>query len=182
MKKLNILLLALALTAATGATAQRRNRGNEADMANQRKEMVQRQASQLVERMALDDTTAAWFMPLYAEYSEALFALRKEAMPNKDKKIDELSDLDAEQLIRDALDSEEKQVAVKREYLKRFQERLTPQQLVKVFTMQRGQGGQHGQGGQGGREGYGPGRGFPGGGFPPGGFPGGHGGFDGPGF
>lgn len=182
MKKQYFALLALLCSATLSMSAQGRHRGEgqpAGDRDGQRQEMVMRQASALVDRMSLDETTANWFVPLYKEYNDALMAVRKEAMPSKDKKIDELSDEDAEQMILDAFASEEKQLAVKRAYYERFKERLTMQQLVKVFAMQPGQRGQRGGqgGGQGGydhRGGFGNHEGFgpPPGGFgpPPGGF------------
>lgn len=176
MKKLSISLLALLLSAQLGVNAQgRHNRGNGEDGGQQRQEMVQRQAEALVQRMELDATTAAWFMPLYVEYGEALGAVRRESMPNRDKKIDELSDEAAEQMVLDAFAAEEKIVEVKRAYYARFKEGLTPQQLIKVFTQQFGQRGQRGAAGgqRGGFDGQRGGFGGPGFGGP---------GFGGPGF
>lgn len=178
MKKLSLLFSALLLCGAFNANAQgRRQHDGGGDRGPWRQEMVQRQADQLVQRMSLDDITAQWFRPLFAEYTEALFAIRHEAMPSKDKAIDNLSDEDAEKLILDQFEAEEKTVALKRAYYDRFKQRLTAQQLVKVFAVQPGQrGGQQGQRGQrGGFEGGpgGPGFGGPGFGGP---------GFGGPGF
>lgn len=183
MQKMNILLGALLFSCALSLNAQGRHQregGQGRFGEGQRQEMVERQAASLVERMSLDDITASWFVPLFKEYSEALMAARKAAIPEKDKSIDGLSDDDAEAMILNVFASEEKMVAVKRDYYTRFKERLTPQQLLKVFGQQpgmqgnrRGQrGGQGGQGFNGGPEDFGP---------PPGGFgppPGG--GFGGP--
>lgn len=172
MKHLNVYIAALLFCTSLSVGAQSRHgRGGEGDGQSRRQEMVQQQAESLVDRMSLDDTTAAWFVPLYVEYNEAMAKVRMEAMPSKDKAIDALSDEDAEQLVEDVFASEEKAVQVKRDYYERFKQRLTAQQLVKVFTFQ--PGGQRGQRGQGGHEGGRGGFGGPGGpGFGP----------DGPGF
>lgn len=183
MKHLNFYIAALLFCTSLSVGAQSRHgRGGEGDGQNRHQEMVQRQAEGLVGRMSLDDTTAAWFVPLFVEYSEAVMNARKEAMPSKDKAIDALSDEDAEKLIEDAFASEEKVVQVKRDYYERFKQRLTAQQLVKVFTMQPGGqfGGQRGQRGQRGQQ---DGRGgFGGPGFGPEGPGFGGPGFGGPGF
>lgn len=178
MKK-NLLFLFIAFCcAAFSASAQRRHSAPEGgDRTMQRREMVKRQAASLSQRLELDNTTAAWFEPLYIEYSDSLAAIRTTAFPERDKKIDSLSDLDAEQMILEKFRAEEQTVAVKRAFYLRFKERLTPQQLIRIFAQQPGQrpGGQ--QGGQ--RGGFGgPGFGGPGG---PGGPEGGPG-FGGPGF
>lgn len=95
-----ILLLSLFFAGVFTATAQRARGGQgTGDREAQRKEMTLRQAQALCERMSLDDATANWFVPLYVEYVDSLAAIRKSSFPEKDKKIDELSDLDAEQLI-----------------------------------------------------------------------------------
>lgn len=185
MKKLTLLFSALLLCGALNTNAQSRRHGNEGgDRDAQRKEMVQRHADALVQRMSLDEVTARWFVPLYVEYSEALAAIRHEAMPSKDKAIDSMDDEDAEKLILSQFEADEKTVALKRSYYDRFKQRLTLQQLVKVFAGQANQrGGQSGQRGQRGGQGYGVDRDFgpdgpgfggsgfgPGPGFGPGGF------------
>lgn len=134
------LLLCGVLNVSAQGRHQRQGGPNEPSE-EQRQEMVERQVASLVERMSLDDITAAWFVPLFKEYGEALMTVRKAAIPEKDKSIDGLSDDDAEAMILNVFTSEEKTVAVKREYYARFKERLTPQQLLKVFAVHLGQQG-----------------------------------------
>lgn len=173
MKKLTLLFSVLLLSSALNANAQGRRHGSEGgDRDAQRKEMVKRHADTLVQRMSLDEVTAQWFVPLYVEYNDALTAIRHEAMPSKDKAIDSLSDEEAEQLIVGQFEAEEKTVAVKRSFYERFKQRLTLQQLVKVFAAQPGQrGGQRGGQRFDGAPDFGPGgHGFGAPGFGPGGF------------
>lgn len=178
-KSLLILLLALCGVHFTAHAQRHHGTMGDGDRSAQRREMVKRQAAALSQRMDLDNATAAWFEPLYIEYSDSLAAIRATTFPERDKKIAELSDLDAEQMILDKFSGEEQTVAVKRAFYARFKERLTPQQLIRIFAQQPGQrqGGQR-QGGQrggfDGPEGHG---GFGGPGFGPG-----PGGFGGPGF
>lgn len=178
-KTLLILLLALSGVVSPAHAQRRHGPADGGERSAQRREMVKRQAAALSQRMELDDTTAEWFEPLYIEYSDSLAAIRATTFPERDKKIDKLSDLDAEQMILDKFSGEERTVAVKRAFYARFKERLTPQQLVRIFTQQPGQrGGQQHSGQRGGFGGPdGPG-GFGGPGFGPGGF----GGPGGPGF
>lgn len=180
MKKSLFILLLAFCSVTLGANAQRHHGSmGDGDRSMQRREMVKRQAAALSQRMELDNITAAWFEPLYIEYSDSLAAIRATTFPERDKKIDALSDLEAEQLILDKFSGEEQVVAVKRAFYARFKERLTPQQLVRIFAQQPGQrpGGQQNGGPRGGFGGpEGPG-GFGGPGFGPG-----PGGFGGPGF
>lgn len=181
MKKITTTLLLLTL-ALTTASAQRGN-----DRENERKERIERRAKNMAENLKLDDATATWFQNLYVEYQNQLSDVRRAAMQKmprpgkkaaeadeedgtqmKEKEMKKLTDAEAEQAILAGFERQEKELAVKREYYKRFSEKLTPRQLVRIFV-ERPRAGQVRQGGRGG---------FPGG---PGGGPG-HFGPGGPGF
>ena len=82
----------------------------------------------------------------------------------KSKKEKSLSDEEVLQQIENLLHSDELQLQIKRAYLPKFKEKLTPKQLLLIFKRPAAPGGQNRPGG--GRSG---GQGFPGGGFPGGG-------------
>ena len=171
MKK--ILIFSLLLCSVLSVSADRKkSERSEAEREADRKEMVLRQANNLAERMQLDDATADWFVALYQEYNDSINTVRKSIQLPKESKIDEISDLDAEQMIVDQLRSEEQQVAVKRSFLPKFKERLTAQQILRIFAPASAGRQRDGGSSRNGFPGGGPG-GFPGGGFPGGGFPGG---------
>lgn len=176
MKKTILILFVAFSCAVLSAGAQRHHRVNDDNGRSvQRREMVKRQASVLSQRMELDNVTAAWFEPLFIEYHDSLSAIRSTTFPERDKKIDALSDLEAEQMILDKFKADEQTLAVRRAFYERFKERLTPQQLIRIFAQQSGPGQRGGQQG-------GPRGGF-GGPEGPGGFGGpGPGGYGGPGF
>lgn len=164
-------LLALLLCAALGSSAQRHRGGESDNRDGQRREMVERQAQGLSQRLALDEATARWFEPLYVEYADSLMKLRRTSMPSRDKKVDELPDEQAEEMLAAVFDADAQTLALKRRYCELFRQRLTVQQLLKVFAQPAGGRGQQRDGGGD----FGPGRGgFPGGpggfGPPPGGF------------
>lgn len=152
MKKIMTLLLLMTMSMGT-MFAQEFDSEKAAERLNK---MVERKTSDL----KLDDETAAWFKPLYKEYQLALLVVGQKYRVEK-KDLDEAEILES---IVNSFARTEEEVAVKRTYFLKFQEKLTPKQLQDVFMprMNR-QGGQRG--------------GFPGGerpqGFPGGGFPGG---------
>ncbi|MCQ2293172.1 MAG: hypothetical protein MJZ54_03970 [Bacteroidaceae bacterium] len=170
MKKV-LMTLALVLIA-SGAFAQKE------DFAARRAEWTQKRAEQLVKNMKLTDEDEGWFKALYIEYQDSLNALRDALRPetqpeevNGMREMKQFSDEEAQQMLLNQFNMEEKQVAVKRAYYEKFSTRLTPKQMMLVFmgpAMNRG--GQNGQrGGEGFRRGgFGPGFGGPG--FGPGRF------------
>ena len=172
MKKL-LLIMAVALFA-TSMSAQndqggRRGRGD-------RKEMIGRMAEQKAKEMKLDGDTKQWFISLYTEYRDTLMGTQfPEGFGNRDrdndKKKKELTDEEATAKVLEGFAREEAAVRLKREYYKKFSEKLTPQQVYSVFNdrgMRRGgnrpnmNGGgfQGGPGGFGGPDGFGGPGGF----------------------
>ena len=182
MKKQVLCLAVAALATAVTTMAQRPE-----DFEQKRKERIEKRAKDQAKELKLDKETSIWFTNLYIEYQEQLGAVRKEAMKDmpkpakpeteseeanpedmKQKEMKKLTDEQAEKFILGGFDVTEKEVQVKREYYARFREKLTPKQLIRIFSAPRG--GARGQWGgrqQGGRPMGGPG------GFPPMGGPGG---------
>ncbi len=193
------MVLFVALTLGSSLSVQARDKKTDGD----RKELSTKQASRMASELKLDDKTQAWFIPLYAEYQDTLRSLRRPAgMPapgqkGKASKQDpvpdaqgqapeangekseakrgckQLTDAEALQQIEENFSRTEREVALKRSYLARFKEKLTPQQLHTIFcrpAMQqrpqngRPQGGMNGGGRQMGGFG-GPMGGFGGGDF-----------------
>ena len=168
MKKLIFVLCAF-LTLGVSANAQSDDKKKNKEKKDSR-ELMQRRAVRLAEQMKLDKETAAWFTPLYVEYSDTLRgAMRLSSTKSEGKKEKSLSDEEVLQQIENLLHSEELQLQIKRAYLPKFKEKLTPKQLLLIFKRPAAPGGQNRPGGGrpgGGRSG---GQGFSGGGFPGGG-------------
>lgn len=154
MKKIFTLALLAVFTMGT-AFAQE---PNSEKMAERLEKMTERK----VKELKLDDETTTWFKPLYQEYNLALMVVAKKYQ-NEKKELDDAEILES---IVNSFARAEEEVAVKRTYFLKFQEKLTPKQLQSLFMprfnrqgdSQRGQfpGGERPQGFHGG--------GFPGGG------------------
>lgn len=183
--KRTFLVLFAALTLGSTLTVQARDKKTDGDS----KERLTKQATRMASELKLDDKTQAWFIPLYAEYQDTLRSLRRpvemRAQSKKGKackqgqapdvkgetpqaKLGRLQFTDAEALqrIEENFSRTEREVALKRVYMARFQEKLTPQQLFVIFCRssmqqrpQKGrpqggmQGGGHPMGGFGGPQG-----------------------------
>ncbi len=150
MKRTLFTLLA-ALTLCVGMCAQTATRRQNS------KESLTKRATRMADELKLDDAAQAWFVPIYAEYLDTLQTVNRQARitdaNGKRKQQKELSDLEASQQLLNTFAAEEQAVALKRAYYERLKEKLTPQQLLTLFTrsdrptMQRPQQGQMRPGG-----------------------------------
>ena len=84
----------------------------------------------ITERLALTSEQSATFWPVFREYEAARKALRKDRI--KENRVENLSEEEAKQVLAQQIDTEEKMVALKREYMPRFLEVLSARQLVKL--------------------------------------------------
>lgn len=157
--KRTFLVLFAALTLGSTLTVQARDKKTDGDS----KERLTKQATRMASELKLDDKTQAWFIPLYAEYQDTLRSLRRpvemRAQSKKGKARKQglasdangqapdvkgktpqaklgrpqLTDAEALQRIEENFSRTEREVALKRVYMARFQEKLTPQQLFVIF-------------------------------------------------
>ena len=157
--KRTFLVLFAALTLGSTLTVQARDKKTDGDS----KERLTKQATRMASELKLDDKTQAWFIPLYAEYQDTLRSLRRpvemHAQSKKGKACKQglasdangqapdvkgktpqaklgrlqLTDAEALQRIEENFSRTEREVALKRVYMARFQEKLTPQQLFVIF-------------------------------------------------
>lgn len=157
--KRTFLVLFAALTLGSTLTVQARDKKTGGDS----KERLTKQATRMASELKLDDKTQAWFIPLYAEYQDTLRSLHRpaemciqskkgkackqgQASDAKGQAPDvkgetpqaklgrlQLTDAEALQRIEENFSRTEREVALKRVYMARFQEKLTPQQLFAIF-------------------------------------------------
>ena len=85
MKKLMLSLVVLAMSAAT-AFAQCPTQGKKCDAAKACPEKAAKFGNRLAQELKLDDATAAWFQPLFAEYVQKMKDTREKYSCKKDKK------------------------------------------------------------------------------------------------
>ncbi len=179
MKK--IIIAALVLLTTTLASAQNDDQRQDRRQRMDRTEILNRQATRLAKDMKLDDEKKDKFVVLYMDYQSARFNVINPNGGDQESSeqrvdMDKLTDAQATDLINKRFERTEKQLAVDKEYYKKFSEFLTPVQVAKIFLPQRGgmRGGQQNGGPRGGGFGGPRGGGFggPGGGFggPGGGF------------
>ena len=133
-----IISLLAAFVFCTGLCAQNADKKVKKERTQNRTERLQQQATRLADELKLDDQTQAWFVPLYVEYQDTLQAVARAVRPvdanGKAKQKKELTDAESLVLLAKTFDKEERMLAIRRAYFEKFKDRLTPQQLVTVFT------------------------------------------------
>ena len=195
MKK-TIILAVVALMSCTALFAQEREQMREEDRAKAVAERIEKSAERMAKDFDLKDEAKTTFISIYTAYQKEMFATnqfqgQRLEQPNREDEKKELSDEEATAKIQENFTRQEQQIAtmqkrldIQKKYSEEFARVLTPQQVLKVFTPQRGQGRGQGQRGQGDGERRGNFEGGGRGGFggPRGGFGGGPGGGFGGGF
>lgn len=193
MKK-TIFLAVIALVCCAALSAQERERMSEEERAKAIAERIEKAAERMAKDFDLKEDAKKTFISTYTAYQKEMFATNQaqgqrfeQADRDEEKK---LTDEEATAKIKENFDRQEQQIAtmqkrldVQKKYSEELAKILTPQQVLKVLTPQRGQGGRgQGQRGQGDGERRGNFEGGPRGGFgggPRGGFGGPGGGFGG---
>ena len=128
MKK-TLLFAILTVFVMNTATAQQEDRNRD----SRRKEMTERMTESMVKRLKLDKETAAWFKPLYAEYSDTLMAVRFQGA-NTRKDVKKMTDEEALASLEQTFKNDEQTITIKRDYCKRFGEKLNAKQLYMIFA------------------------------------------------
>lgn len=194
MKK-TIFVAVMALLSCTAMSAQDSERRSDEDRTRNINERIEKAADRIAKDLDLKDDAKDAFIKCYSAYQKEMFATnrlqgQRIEQPNRDEEKKELTDEEAAAKIKEGFERQEQQIAtmqkrleVQKKYSEELSKILTPQQVLKVLTPQRGQGGRgQGQRGQGDGERRGNFEGSPRGGFgggPRGGFGGPGGGFGG---
>ncbi len=133
MKKFILSLVVLAVSATT-TFAQCPKQGKKCDNPKACAEKVVKCADRLVQEMKLDDATAQWFKPLFAEYQQKLKDTRAKYACKKDKKdCSQCTDAEILQQLENKIKCQEDIAGVKGTYLKKFKAKLNAKQLKVIF-------------------------------------------------
>ena len=132
--KQKIFMLLLMATMTFGAFAQAPQ--GDGNNRSSRRFNPERMAKQMVNELKLDDETSAWFKPIYIEMLDTLMDIRKEGHLDRERR-DNLTDEETAAWVEASFANDMRLVVVKRSYYDRLKTRLTPKQLLAVFS-QRG--------------------------------------------
>lgn len=94
------------------------------------------QTQLIIKQLEIPEAKQSSFTTLYTQYFESMKQLRpKRQRPERGEK--ELSDSEVEAQILESFDAAEKMTTLKREYYKKFKLILTPQQILKMYNIER---------------------------------------------
>lgn len=155
-----IILAVVALMGSTAVSAQERMSQEEREKAIA--ERIERAADRMAGDFKLKDEAKKNFIETYTAYQKEMFATntnqgQRPDMNGRDGEKKELTEEEAQAQIKQNFERQEQQIAtmqkrleVQKKYAEELSKTLTPQQVLKVLTPQRGQGGrgqdQRGQG------------------------------------
>ncbi len=151
-----VIAAVLALVGSTAVCAQERTNAERSEERTKAiAERIEKSAERLAKDFNLKDDAKKTFVSIYSDYQKEMFATnqpqgqRQQANLNEEKK--ELSEEEATAKIKENFNRQEQQIATmqkrldtQKKFAEKFSEVLTPQQILKVLTPQRGQG-QRGQ-------------------------------------
>lgn len=134
MKQFLILLITIGLAAAGPAAAQTRPVGQPSVAVNK----VEKQA--IVEQtMALTESQARAFWPLYLEYEKATCSINnrmKDLISGYLDQYDRLTNDPAEAMIKEYISIEQDRLKLKKKYIKKFRKVLTARNTARFFQLE----------------------------------------------
>jgi len=134
MKRILILLITIGLAAAGPVAAQTRPVGQPSVAVN----MVEKQA--IVEQtMALTETQAKAFWPLYLEYEKATRSIdnrMKDLISGYLDQYDRLTNDPAEAMIKEYISIEQDRLKLKKKYIRKFRKVLTARNTARFFQLE----------------------------------------------
>jgi Spy/CpxP family protein refolding chaperone len=136
--KLRLLILGMLLLI-TGASYGQEMKNNKNAMAKdvEMKEKIQtRKIAFITSELDLTPEEAQLFWPIYNDYQDEMEKLRKENRPEK-KRLEEMTDADAAKLIESRMNIEEKELVLKRTFIKDMQPVLPTKKVAKLLMVER---------------------------------------------
>lgn len=124
MNKILILLLAVFTTGFLNAQRD--------ETADKRKAL---KVGYVTERLNLTSEEAAKFWPIFNEFESEREAIRRESPTNLN--AENLSEKDADLIIKQTVESKEKEIALLKKYIERFKTALPLQKVVKLLLLEK---------------------------------------------
>jgi len=130
---------------AIGAQAQNKKKSKEEKALEKAQEVYKQQADSWAQMFELDEETTAKFTELYMEWQNnrgnVLNKDGYEQKPGADINFKKISVEEAERLIKEDFERQQKQAETDRDYYSKFQQYLSPGRAAQLIIQQRGGGG-----------------------------------------
>lgn len=90
----------------------------------------------VVDMLKLDEKTAAKFTPIYKDYLKEKSDLRHEGMKNRRPQKGNVTDAEAQKIVKERLSASKKLLGVREKYYNKMAKVITPTQLLKIYDME----------------------------------------------
>jgi Spy/CpxP family protein refolding chaperone len=101
-----------------------------------REQMAEKQARYIARQLALDDATSQKFIETFSAYQKEVWALRPQGK-RKHQKNSEMTDAEAEKVIKDQFDHSQKMLTLRQDYYNKYSKFLTAKQIQRVYELER---------------------------------------------
>ncbi|WP_439879840.1 Spy/CpxP family protein refolding chaperone [Pontibacter sp. MBLB2868] len=91
----------------------------------------------ITDRLNLTPEQAQKFWPVYNEYENKRRDLMKNYRSGYRRNLDELTDQEAKDRLEEMIDIKEKELALEKEYIARYQKVLAPKQIIQLYRADR---------------------------------------------
>lgn len=136
MKKISLLMMMLFIVGSSSLFAQGKQPG---DKQGNKEEKEAKMIGFLTEKLALTPEEAEKFWPVYKQMKEELKANRKafkEDKPDKDVKIDDMTDAEVKALLDNGFAMKEKDLEIKKKYNEEFIKIIGVKRTAKLYHLE----------------------------------------------
>jgi hypothetical protein len=133
MKKLSLLMAMFLLIGVGSSTAQKKDK---VEIKAQKEEMEAKKVAFITEKLELQPVEAEKFWAIYHEKEEKQKEIRKEfrsAKPEKDQKVDDMTDAEVTVLLNKGFELKEKNLALDKEYNQKFIDVIGVKKTAKLY-------------------------------------------------
>lgn len=131
MKELRFIMLALVITMATLAASAQKTE----DKQQKREQMIEVQARNIANELALDDNTCAKFIATYTKYKQELW----NTAPKHDKRLKNAAETEeqAQQNMQRRFERSQKILDIRTKYYKEFSKFMTQKQIEQMYAKEK---------------------------------------------
>lgn len=139
MKKFLFLVMAILLMAGNQNAMMAQNATGKNKPRISKEEMIQRRTHQMVGTLMLDDQATTKFIPVYSQYLQERMDCMKMTLQRgeKGKALADMTDADAQTIIKNRFAQAHKLLDVQEKYYKEFRKILSDKQILKLYQQEK---------------------------------------------
>lgn len=132
MKKLSFMLFMAITMTLSALSVNAQTAPKNMTQTTPREQLAEKQAAHIASQLAFDDKTTARFTDTYIQCQKEIWALGP-----RHKRVDNATEEQAEQTIKQRFEKSEKLLDIRQKYYKKYSEFLTQAQIQRVYELER---------------------------------------------